>query len=300
MIYKENKRVKNYVEQYDFDKKSGTVELSINNEYLKQMENHKLQREPKIEMPGEDLINLKTTFFVKYEDTTDNNQYDIALYPVELDFETELYFHKPKGEPKMFPLVDGGLKDFRISLRDCEFAYNPLIVGKTDEDDEDDFFDTDDEDFDSDDDETPTGGDGMRKFKKSNTQYLICGLKQLGNDAQKERKNKEAMAEYVKMFFETGLSFFQLLGHNDTQSFGLGCSGFDVFGPKLKFKNERLWINMKIDKTDTRKVPEEYCDSVHGDLYLAHPYILWNTHHLMKDLKHNIMVEKESHIFHWM
>jgi hypothetical protein len=35
IIYKQNKRVKHYIEQYDFDRKSGFVSLTLEDELLK-------------------------------------------------------------------------------------------------------------------------------------------------------------------------------------------------------------------------------------------------------------------------
>jgi|DEB0MinimDraft_12_1074336.scaffolds.fasta_scaffold43514_3 hypothetical protein len=93
-----------------------------------------------------------------------------------------MYFHKPGKEPKKFPLIDGEYRNFKVYLRDCEFAYNKKLIKTSDEDDDEDF-DFDDDDFSMDDDadeneddesgskrsSSTNSGSANRKMVKSNT-----------------------------------------------------------------------------------------------------------------------------------
>ena len=90
-----------------------------------------------------------------------------------------------------------------------------------------------------------------RPLVKSNTQKLICSLEGLGNQAQEEAKNKEAIETYVKFgveeFFMTASGFEQLTEEN-THSYGLSCLGLDIFGPKYKLEDNKFKMSIEIDK----------------------------------------------------
>jgi len=118
--------------------------MTLDNEVLSQMQMTDDHRAPKVVTFDDDTVSLQSTFFIEFEDFTMGKSHDLAIYAVELDIDAELYFHKPNDTHK-FPVVDGAYKNFKLKLRDCEFAINKnLVKGNMEDDDED--FDFDDDD----------------------------------------------------------------------------------------------------------------------------------------------------------
>ena len=69
----------------------------------------------------------------------------------------------------------------------------------------------------------------------------------LANNAQKEKVNKEAVEEYIKIGFEGLGDFMRQFTKNDTASWGLLCAGLEILGPRIEVELNRIVMDIPLD-----------------------------------------------------
>jgi hypothetical protein len=88
-----------------------------------------------------DGTSLNSTFFLEFQEYSNDNVNDIVIFPIEVDFKYELYFMPPNSS-RDFDAVSSEWKGFSLKALPCQTIPNPDF-SEADKDDDEDF----DEDF---------------------------------------------------------------------------------------------------------------------------------------------------------
>ena len=94
----------------------------------------------------------------------------------------------------------------------------------------------------------------------------------LANNAQEHHENRKACEKYPKMLVSFFTDYLKQLNNTASPSFGLGCSGIDILGPRTRIDNNKFVMTVKL--SDEVAIDPKYCDNILGNEYLTNPYMI--------------------------
>lgn len=83
---------------------------------------------------------------------------------------------------------------------------------------------------------------------------------------------------FMQNFLKFTRGFDKFTSESSTPSYGLGCSGIDIFGPRMRFEDNRMLMEIKLDTSTTGFTPNvhdpKYCDDINGDAFMTNPHFI--------------------------
>lgn len=90
---------------------------------------------------------------------------------------------------------------------------------------------------------------------------------------------------------------------DNTHSFGLSCSGFDIYGPRYKIEDNTMSMSIELDHDPVHKLTDKYfCDDIEGEGWLVSPY--WMKEKLSEswwnEIEQKVLRSKHNLFFHYL
>lgn len=293
------------IEDYELKKKEGAARLLFSEDKFLEMEGVEKLKTPAIKQLPNGHVQFSHTIFLEYEDSTNSKVHDFAVIPIEVYLTTNLTFSEI-DDPTQFQTVSGHVVDIDFKFKPCHQIQNFAIdeakfrnLDLTDEDiavsqdggeDEDDFEESGDDEKDEKQDAKAVKKDPKKdKYRRSarklsSQQQLFCSAPALLEGAFRgkapTRTGKTNKIESILLADELVQGYLDLInGYNMTNeaapSFGLGCLGLDILGPRSAFKKNKVEMEVKMNPNPSDFDPtQKYCDDPLGEQYLSNPYWL--------------------------